>query len=93
MLHRFMDKNKFSGENLFCVRGERPIFSELHFSINSGQNLVLQGPNGSGKSSLLRLMAGLLSPYKGQLTWNETDIKNDFDHHKERVPLLEHARI
>ena len=34
-----------------------------------GGALVLTGANGSGKSSLLRLVAGLLAPAAGRLSW------------------------
>ena len=68
---------KFSGESLTCIRGERIVFSNLSFSINEGEILYLKGPNGSGKSTLLRLMAGLLRPSIGSLTWEGLDISED----------------
>lgn len=67
----------FSGEKLTCIRGERTVFTNLNFSINEGEVLYLKGPNGSGKSTLLRLMAGLLNPVNGVLTWNDKDIRDD----------------
>ena len=67
----------FLGEKLTCIRGERVIFTNLNFSINEGEVLYLKGPNGSGKSTLLRLMAGLLPPTSGALTWNNKDINDD----------------
>ena len=36
--------------------------------IESGQCIVLCGPNGSGKSSLLRILAGVDTPARGQVT-------------------------
>ena len=67
----------FLGEKLTCIRGERVIFTNLNFSINEGEVLYLKGPNGSGKSTLLRLMAGLLPPTSGALTWNNKYINDD----------------
>src|SRR5262249_35793879 len=58
---------KLSGEALGCIRGERNIFSNLEFSVSSGEALAVRGPNGSGKSSLLRMIAGLLRIASGKL--------------------------
>ena len=55
------------GGNLTCERGGRTVFTDVRFSVSSGQLLQLTGPNGSGKSSLLRLIAGLNEPAGGRL--------------------------
>ncbi len=60
----------FSGHGLACVRGGRPLFENLDFSLEAGGALLLRGPNGSGKTSLLRLMAGFARPDAGRLLWN-----------------------
>lgn len=52
---------------LACRRGERLVFDNLSFALQSGQALALTGPNGSGKSSLLRQLAGLLPAAAGTL--------------------------
>lgn len=52
-----------------CVRGERFVFDGLGFSLKPGAALLLAGPNGSGKTSLLRIMAGLLTPEAGEVSW------------------------
>lgn len=44
---------------LTLVRGERELFSDLHFSLRAGEILQIEGENGAGKTSLLRLLAGL----------------------------------
>jgi heme exporter protein A len=50
---------------LTLERGGRRLFSGLDFSVAAGEALVVTGPNGAGKSSLLRVVAGLLSPTEG----------------------------
>jgi heme exporter protein A len=83
-------QNSFTGTALACMRGERPVFSGLDFAIGSGGALVLIGANGSGKSSLLRLMAGLLPPTAGTLTWNGLSITEEPELHRQRTAYLGH---
>jgi heme exporter protein A len=52
---------------LTCVRGGREVFSALTFEASAGELLAVTGRNGSGKTSLLRLIAGLLTPAEGSL--------------------------
>jgi len=80
----------FSGTELICVRSERTVFSNLDFKIEDGGALVLIGPNGSGKSSLLRLMAGLLKPYHGALSWNGEETREDPESHGGRLHYVGH---
>jgi heme exporter protein A len=54
--------------DLACIRGGRKVFNNLHFAVQAGEMVAITGPNGAGKSSLLRLIAGLLRPARGQLT-------------------------
>lgn len=53
--------------NVACVRGGRMLFKGLSLALGPGDAVVLTGPNGVGKSSLLRLIAGLLPAYAGQI--------------------------
>ncbi|MCP4935834.1 MAG: heme ABC exporter ATP-binding protein CcmA [bacterium] len=54
-------------ENLTCRRGLRTIFSDLSFSVEGGQGLLLTGANGSGKTTLLRMLAGYLEASSGEV--------------------------
>jgi heme exporter protein A len=80
----------FEGHDLTCIRGERCVFAELSFALAAGGALVLTGPNGSGKSSLLRLMAGLLSPAQGMLLWDGAAVGQDPEAHRGRLAYLGH---
>lgn len=80
----------FAGRELVCVRGERTVFAGLDFALDAGEALVLTGPNGSGKSSLLRLMAGLLRPARGALTWDGAPISADREAHCARLHYVGH---
>ncbi|MFM9853788.1 MAG: heme ABC exporter ATP-binding protein CcmA [Sphingomonadaceae bacterium] len=56
--------------NLACARSGRLLFSKLSLTLGAGEAALVSGPNGIGKSSLLRLIAGLLTPAAGLVTVN-----------------------
>jgi heme exporter protein A len=58
---------RLSGRDVSCIRGGREVFSGLDFAAASGETLAVIGPNGSGKTSLLRMIAGLLTPSGGSI--------------------------
>jgi len=84
------DMTRFRGEKLMCVRGERTVFNRLDFNLDTGGALILIGPNGSGKSSLLRMMAGLLSPADGRMLWGDEDALHEMDEHGTRLHYVGH---
>lgn len=80
----------FTGTNLTCLRSDRLVFAGLSFTVKSGAALKLVGRNGSGKTSLLRLMAGLIPPWHGDLVWNDGSILEDPDLHRGRLRYVGH---
>lgn len=60
--------------DLECVRGDRCLFQGLEIELGPGQCLHIAGDNGAGKTSLLRILAGLLSPTRGTVLWDGIDI-------------------
>ena len=53
--------------------GEKEL-SFADFSLNAGENLLISGDSGSGKTTLLHLLAGLLTPDKGTVSYCGKDI-------------------
>ena len=45
-----------------------PLLAGIQFTVPKGSLTVLAGPSGCGKTTLLRLLAGLLTPESGQIT-------------------------
>jgi heme exporter protein A len=66
-----------TAENLACVRGDKRLFESLSFRVRAGQALAVEGANGAGKTSLLRLLAGFLSPVAGRVLVRTADRDND----------------
>lgn len=54
---------------LSCARGERLLFSDVSFSLDTGQWLQIKGENGAGKTSLMRLLVGLAHAEAGEVLW------------------------
>ncbi|MCZ8233749.1 MAG: ABC transporter ATP-binding protein [Inhella sp.] len=50
--------------------GTVDVLQGLHLRLNAGERLALLGPSGCGKSSVLRLLAGLLTPSSGALRFD-----------------------
>ena len=54
--------------------GKKVALRNLTFTVHPGENVGLVGPNGAGKTTTLRLLTGIISPSKGQITVNGYDI-------------------
>jgi energy-coupling factor transport system ATP-binding protein len=56
---------------LEAAYGRRTVLQGLDLAIYPGEFVALVGDNGAGKSTLARVLAGLLRPRQGRITWNE----------------------
>ena len=54
---------------------DRPILSGINLSIRPQEVTLIRGGSGSGKSSLLRLLAGVISPTQGTVFVGENNLK------------------
>lgn len=54
-------------KNLSFARGSRLIFDKVNISIPRGKITAIMGPSGTGKTTLLKLIAGQLTPSTGSI--------------------------
>jgi tungstate transport system ATP-binding protein len=57
------------GRQLVFERGGRRLLDAIDIEISGTGSLVIVGPNGAGKSLLVRVLAGLIEPTAGAVTW------------------------
>lgn len=74
-----MTNYKIEIQNLVKFFGRRLIFQEIDFSFTSGNVYGISGPNGSGKSTIVKIIAGLISPTRGKIIhqYNEQKLNAD----------------
>ena len=75
---------------LYCIRGERELFTDISFSLTDGEILQAHGANGSGKTTLLRILAGLTQPEQGKITWQGTSITEQMPAYLAELRYLGH---
>jgi ATP-binding cassette subfamily F protein uup len=63
--------NYLSVENLTKSYGERVLFADLTFGIDSGQKVAIVAKNGNGKTTLLRCLMGLESFDNGTIVYRK----------------------
>ena len=61
-------------KNLSFSRGNRKIFDDVSLSIPKGQVTAIMGPSGTGKTTLLKLIAGQLTPDSGTVLVEGQDV-------------------
>jgi len=77
--------------NLSCSRGNKPLFAEVNFSLQSGQAMHLEGDNGVGKTSLLRIVCGLSPADGGEVRWRDQPIQKNATSYRSSLFYLGHG--
>jgi len=78
----------------FQVDGER-ILQDINFSIDKGERVTITGPSGGGKSTLLKIIASILTPTKGQIVYKDKDVAeiDPIDYRKEVSYFFQNATL
>lgn len=64
--------------------------SDINLTVNEGEFISIVGPSGCGKSTILRLIAGLTTPTRGELTLNGKEIKGT---DRQRAMVFQHGNL
>ncbi len=62
-----------------------PVFQDLDFDLRRGELTCLLGPSGSGKSTILSLIAGLMNPDEGRVSFDGQDLAELTDNDRARL--------
>jgi thiamine transport system ATP-binding protein len=66
---------------------DRVVLDDVSLDVTDGEIVAVLGPSGCGKSTLLRVIAGLLRPDAGTVSWDGTDI-TDLPPHQRQIGLV-----
>jgi cobalt/nickel transport system ATP-binding protein len=73
----------------FTYPGGIKAINGASLEIQRGERVGLLGPNGSGKSTLILLIAGLLTPEKGEITvFNEVTTAKNFQKLRQKIGIV-----
>ncbi len=61
------DLNPLEVTGLSHAYGECPVLQDINMRVGSGEFVALLGPSGCGKTTLLRAVAGLVTPHEGTI--------------------------
>jgi len=81
-------------ENVLDVQGLHKFYGNLEalkgidFQVGKGEIFALIGPNGAGKTTALRIVATLLTPSEGRVTFLNHDLKKHPDKFRENISYL-----
>ena len=63
----------------FSYEAGKPLIRDLDFSVSAGERICVVGKNGKGKTTLLKLLAGRLTPQAGTITYNPNVTRGVFE--------------
>ena len=70
---------------------EKEVFladNDITFEANDGEIIGILGPNGAGKTTLLRMIAGILEPTQGKISFDGMNYKDNEIEIKQNIAYL-----
>lgn len=78
-------------KNVTCQYNNRIVFEEVNINLGEGALVILHGPNGSGKTSFMKILAGINTPWEGEILWNDRPIVEAIQDDELRINYLGHS--
>ena len=76
----FRGRQMLQVENLgFAYPGKAPLMRDFSFTLRAGERVAVIGRNGRGKTTLLKLLAGTLTPDSGRIRYNPAVVKGVYE--------------
>ncbi len=76
----FKGKNVMNVRDLsFAYEGQTNLIENFSISVGPGERICIVGKNGKGKTTLLRLIAGSLTPQTGEIVFNPNIVKGVYE--------------
>lgn len=67
----------FNLKNIFYSVPNQIILNNINLTIEAGDFITISGPSGSGKSTLLKILASMITPTSGSLTYKGETLKKE----------------
>ena len=81
--------NKLTLKNInYQYKREEVILKNINLEINKGEKLLICGKSGSGKTTLIKIIAGYLTEYKGNILINKEEDPTVVDFLRKRVTYI-----
>ncbi len=61
----------------FSYEPDRPVLTDVSFTIGDGESVGLIGANGAGKSTIMKLILGLITPAGGEIIVDGISVRKD----------------
>ncbi|MFO7964156.1 MAG: ABC-F family ATP-binding cassette domain-containing protein [Desulfobacterales bacterium] len=79
----------FSGKFVCSIEGltfgyepKKPLIEKLDLPVRAGDRICIVGRNGKGKTTLLKLLAGMLPPWEGTISYHPAVERGFFEQHQ-----------
>jgi ATP-binding cassette, subfamily F, member 3 len=63
----------------FSYDSDKPLIDDFNLTIGARDRICIVGRNGAGKTTLLKLIAGILPPSEGDISWHPGVVKGYFE--------------